>query len=71
MMGTKVYERSRLVLVTKWMMPRHARASVESRIAEVQEGSWRSANGSCRKIAATWGKRCADCFRISHLPPKT
>jgi hypothetical protein len=46
--------------VTKCIMPRQALDSVLSRMAEVQVGSLRSANGSWRKMAATWGRRCAD-----------
>jgi len=46
-------------------MPRQALDSVLSRMAEVQVGSSKSAKGSCRKMAATWGIRCADLHQLS------
>jgi hypothetical protein len=45
-------------------MPRQALDSVLNRIAEVQVGSFKSANGSWRKMAATWGRRCADLYQL-------
>jgi hypothetical protein len=50
--------------VTKCMMPRQALDSVLNRIADVQVGSFKSANGSWRKMAATWGRRCADLYQL-------
>lgn len=50
--------------MTKCIMPRQALDSVLNRIAEVQVGSFKSANGSWRKMAATWGRRCADSYQL-------
>lgn len=49
------------------MMLRQALDSVLNLIAEVQVGSFKSANGSCRNMAATWGSRCADYESASRL----
>jgi hypothetical protein len=57
--------------VTKCIIPRQALDSVLNRMAEVQVGSFKSANGSCRNMAATWGRRCADWYQLTVVQRET